>query len=130
MSQPSRSRWFINLVLALGAVFFIGASMLPLLEGIVKDSQPAQEATPTASQTARSQSSSPLVDRAQEYELVLKQEPDNQLALKGLVEVRLQMNSTKDAVKPLEKLIKLNPNKQEYKTLLAQIKKKVGECKR
>ena len=58
-----------------------------------------------------------------DYQVILKQEPDNQVALQGLVQVRLQMNDTKDAVQPLEKLVKLNPDKQEYKTLLAQIKK-------
>lgn len=121
MTQPSRNRWFINLVLALGAVFFIGASMLPLLEGIVKESQPAQEATPTASQTARSQSSSPLVDRAQEYELVLKQEPDNQAALKGLVEARIRQRDFPGAIAPLEKLIALNPNEGLYHLVLGQV---------
>lgn len=121
MTQPSRSRWFINLVLALGAVFFIGASMLPLLEGIVRESQPAQEATPTASQTSRSQSSSPLVDRAQEYELVLKQEPDNQAALKGLVEARIRQRDFPGAIAPLEKLIALNPNEGLYHLVLGQV---------
>jgi tetratricopeptide (TPR) repeat protein len=121
VTQPSRNRWFINLVLALGAVFFIGASMLPLLEGIVKESQPAQEATPTASQTARSQSASPLVDRAQEYELVLKQEPDNQAALKGLVEARVRQRDFPGAIAPLEKLIALNPNEGLYHLVLGQV---------
>lgn len=121
MSQPSRSRWFINLVLALGAVFFIGASMLPLLEGIVKDSQPAQQATPTASQTARSQSSSPLTNQAREYELVLKQEPDNQAALKGLVEVRVRQRDFQGAIAPLEKLIALNPKEGLYHLVLGQV---------
>jgi len=121
VSQPSRSRWFINLVLALGAVFFIGASMLPLLEGMVGNRQPAQEATPTASQTARSQSSSPLVNQAQEYELVLKQEPDNQAALKGLVEVRVRQRDFQGAIAPLEKLIALNPNEGLYHLVLGQV---------
>jgi len=121
VSQPSRSRWFVNLVLALGAVFFIGASMLPLFEGMVGDRQPAQEATPTASQTSRSQSSSPLVDRAQEYELVLKQEPDNQAALKGLVEARIRQRDFPGAIAPLEKLIALNPNEGLYHLVLGQV---------
>lgn len=95
--------------------------MLPLLEGIVKESQPAQEATPTASQTARSQSSSPLVDRAQEYELVLKQEPDNQAALKGLVEARIRQRDFPGAIAPLEKLIALNPNEGLYHLVLGQV---------
>lgn len=121
MSQPSRSRWFINLVLALGVVFFIGFSMLPLLEGIVKESQPAKEATPSANLETRSPSASLLANQGQEYELVLKQEPDNQAALKGLVEVRIRQRDFSGAIAPLEKLIALNPNEGLYHLVLGQV---------
>ena len=95
--------------------------MLPLLEGMVGDRQPVQEATPTASQTAQSPSSSPLVNQAQEYELVLKQEPDNQAALKGLVEVRVRQRDFQGAIAPLEQLIALNPNEGLYHLVLGQV---------
>jgi tetratricopeptide (TPR) repeat protein len=121
VSQPSRSRWFINLVLALGVVFFIGFSMLPLLEGIVKESQPAKEATPSANLETRSPSASLLANQGQEYELVLKQEPDNQAALKGLVEVRIRQRDFSGAIAPLEKLIALNPNEGLYHLVLGQV---------
>lgn len=121
MSQPSRSRWFINLVLALGVVFFIGFSMLPLLEGIVKESQPAKEATPSANLETRSPSASLLANQGQEYEFVLKQEPDNQAALKGLVEVRIRQRDFSGAIAPLEKLIALNPNEGLYHLVLGQV---------
>jgi len=61
-----------------------------------------------------------------EYEVVLKQEPNNQVALEGLVGVRLQMKNAKDAIEPLNQLVQLNPGKQEYRTLLAQVKQQVG----
>lgn len=87
--------------------------------------QPIQNNTKTASSipSQRQLRESQLKLQEQEYEVVLKQEPKNQVALEGLVAIRLQMKNTKGAVKPLEKLIKFYPNQQEYKTLLAQVQK-------
>ena len=58
--------------------------------------------------------------------MVLKREPDNQVALRGLVEVRLEMKNAQGAIAPLQKLVQLNPGEQEYKMLLAQVKQQVG----
>ena len=85
-----------------------------------------QTASVAAKQTRNQLGKSQLKAQEHEYEVVLKQEPENQIALKGLVEVRLQMKDTEGAVKPLQKLIKLNPDQQEYKTLLAGLNKEKG----
>ncbi len=104
---------------AYGAINLIRTSLNQPPENTAR----AAESVPSAKQLQGSQ----LQMQEHDYQVILKQEPDNQVALKGLVEVRLQMNDAKDAVKPLEKLVQLNPQKQEYKTLLAQIKKKDGK---
>ncbi|MGF1600557.1 MAG: tetratricopeptide repeat protein [Thermosynechococcaceae cyanobacterium] len=56
------------------------------------------------------------------YGLVLKREPDNETALKGLAEVRLQLGAVKEAVPVLEKLVKINPDNKGYQVLLKTTK--------
>lgn len=66
-----------------------------------------------------------LQKQAKGYELVLQREPNNQMALEKLSIIRLKSGDNQGAIALIEKLVKLHPDRQDYKTVLADVKKKV-----
>ena len=114
----------VSIVSFFGSILFGAVSAVnSALKQPIQNQTASAASTPSQNQLRQSQ----FKAQEQEYEVVLKQEPDNQVALEGLVEMRLRMKDTKGAVKPLQKLIGLYPNQQEYKTLLAQLNKDKGK---
>ncbi len=140
MSQP-RS-WIVKVVLALAVLAFVGISMVPLISAFNNNTQPPTQNNPSAGgnlpspdQKSKLQDEArgyQLVDEARGYQLVLQREPENQTALKGLLQARLELLSIKEGdiqgvIEPLEKLAKLNPEQTEYVVLLAQAKQQIGD---
>ncbi|RUS99568.1 hypothetical protein DSM107003_01520 [Trichormus variabilis SAG 1403-4b] len=137
VSQP-RNRWIIQVVLGLAVLAFIGVSILPIITAFNDSESVAQNTTSTPSSSSASDQKSKLADQVRGYELVLQREPENQTALKGLLEARLQLLSQQGrgevkpadiqaVIEPLEKLAKLNPQQSEYGVLLAQAKQQIGD---
>lgn len=127
MSQ-SRGRWVINIVLVLAVIAFVGVSMIPLLTSTVEQSQPSPVASPLPSgQATPASQQSQLQDQARGFELVLQREPNNQTALQGLADARINLGDIKGAISPIEKLAQLNPTQSQYKLLLAQARLKTGD---
>lgn len=124
--SKKRSGWFSRIVLAIGLIAFLGFSIAPLLGGVLQANQSNSTPTPTNSPTA----SNPQEDlQAQErgYRLVLEREPDNKTALRGLIDVRRQLNDIEGTIEPLERLAELNPEESRYRVLLAQTKQYLGD---
>ncbi len=124
--SQKRSPWII-LVLVLAVLAFVGFSMIPLLEPVLKGNSPSAGATPTATPSISSQQKEDLEAQAKGYESVLQREPQNVTALRGLVEVRLKMGDIQGTIAPLEQLAKLNPDEIKYAILLAQAKQQIGD---
>ncbi len=105
MEKANKRRGLITVVVVLSLIAFLGFSLVPILDSILKASQVQSRSTPTPTQTAQSgdKQSELLQAQAKGYELVLQREPDNVTALRGLLQVRLELigqgvGSIKDVV--------------------------------
>ncbi|OCR00298.1 Tfp pilus assembly protein PilF [Oscillatoriales cyanobacterium USR001] len=126
-----KRRGLISVVMVLSVIAFVGFSIAPIVDSIVRANQASSSPSPTPMQTTTAKQSD-LQAQARGYELVLQREPDNQTALKGLLQVRLELiqakqGEIKDVIGPLERLSKLNPENGEYAILLAQAKDYSGD---
>ncbi len=123
-----RNRWLVTTIVVLGILAFLVPTLAQVIPTFFPSGQPstANNPAPGATATPAAQKAE-LEAQAKGYELVLQREPDNQTALKGLLQTRLQMNDIKGAIAPLEKLSQANPNETMYATLLAQAKQQTGD---
>ena len=120
-----RNRWLVVSVLVVAVGAFLALSVLPFLTAAGDRASTPTPAGDTSS--AANDARAELEDRARGYELVLEREPDNQTAIQGLVDARIQLGDLEGVIEPLEKLAELNPNTPEYRVLLGQTKQRLGD---
>ena len=117
----SRRKRLIRIFTIISAISFLGSTGFNLVRMLANPAQPTQVSTQAEDFAQQLQA------QVRGYEMVLQREPENQIALQGLVEIRLQMKDFEGTIEPLETLVKLNPEQEQYKTLLATIKQQVEQ---
>ncbi|BAB72512.1 tetratricopeptide repeat protein [Anabaena sp. FACHB-709] len=113
--QIARKKRILTIISFVG---FVGSSVFAIVPAIQRATQNPQPVTPTVS------AESSLQEEAKGYELVLQREPNNQTALEKLSIIRLRLKDKKGAIALMEKLVQQHPARQDYKTVLADMKKK------
>lgn len=108
----------ITLVLGLG---FAGSSLAIALVGFFgqQGTNTAQSGSPENSQAAAAEQ---LQVQIKGYEKVLKREPKNSAALKGLAQIHMQTGDMQKAAPVLEKIVKYYPEEKEVAAILQIIK--------
>ncbi len=106
-------------------IAFLGSSVAGL-SGLIASSlnEPAASEKPAQSQNAQ------LEAEEKGFLGVLQREPNNQTALRGLVQIRLQRGDAPGTKSALERLVKLNPDNQQYKEFLAALNKQMASPKK
>lgn len=117
-NKQSKKTWVL-VVIGFVVVAFVGVSVLPFLAN--------RGGEPQANNPQTEQQQEELADQARGYEAVLEREPENENALQGLLEIRLQQGDVQGAISPLEQLADLNPDQDAYRILLAQAKQQTGD---
>ncbi|MDR9403115.1 MAG: tetratricopeptide repeat protein [Halothece sp. Uz-M2-17] len=123
-SDNKKNKTWILVVIGIIVVAFVGVSVIPFLNN---QQSPQQANNPSSAPAQAQPEQENLADKARGYEAVLEREPENESALQGLIEVRIQQGDIEGALPPLEKLADLNPDQQAYRILLAQAKQQVGD---
>jgi hypothetical protein len=131
MAEKSKPKTIQRVLIIVASCAFLGTLVVPIVDMFSKAYQPANnEATQDNISAAYEQ----LQQKATGYEEVLKREPNNPTALEELTKTRFQIYQLKGskedlqkAIVPLEKLVKLYPERKELKALLEQAKTQVAQ---
>jgi hypothetical protein len=127
MENRKKSIWTKVFIIGSG-IAFLGSSLLGI-GGMISQSidRPAPSENATQSQNAQLRASE------KGFLGVLKREPNNQTALRGIGEIitfRMQQGDVLGTQALLEELVKTNPTKKEYQEFLAAVNKQIADTKK
>lgn len=110
----------MSIVLSLMLLSLVIFSGLPLINSIFEDNQilSNNDQVDAISPERNAQ----LEAEASGYQKVLLREPNNETALRELLNIRLEQQDLQKAIAPLETLSKIHPEQPEYGVLLGQTK--------
>jgi len=109
-----------RIVTYIGLISFGGSILFGGVNAIKQSWEKPKQAVVQSAETE-------LQKQTKGYELVLQREPNNQMALERLSIMRLRSGDNQGGIALIEKLIKLHPDREDYQTVLADIKKKMRE---
>jgi tetratricopeptide (TPR) repeat protein len=140
--EKPKNRWLVNTVLVGAVLALLGTAVYPMFMTMnsMNNKPPAADnppATGAPSPIASAAAAAPnqveqLKKEAEAYSLLLERDPENQTALRGLLEARLKLvqmkaGDVKSTIEPLEKMVKLNPQNPGLALLLAQARQQLNE---
>ncbi len=118
-NKRSRGVYIVLVIMLFSLIIFSG---LPLVGSIVKETKILSQKNSEQVASISSQEKARLEAEARGYQKVLDREPQNETALRELLNIRLQQQDILGAIAPLETLAEIHPQVTEYAILLGQTK--------
>lgn len=118
-----KDSWLVRGVLIVAVAAFLAVSVL----GVISSNRSGGGAGNAANPTPTADQATQLQGEIDGYTAVLGREPNNQTALRGLIDAKAALGDLEGTVEPLERLAELNPTVPEYSIILAQTKQQLND---
>lgn len=118
-----KDSWLVRGALIIAVAAFLAVSVL----GVISSNR-SGGASPVASSSQGADRVTQLEGEIKGYTAVLGREPNNQTALRGIIDAKAELGDLEGTVEPLERLAELNPTVPEYSIILAQTKQQLGDA--